>query len=846
MTPIRFIVALMLFVHSSAIAADDRSGTEFFETKIRPTLVKQCYGCHSANAKSVKGGLMLDTRDGIRAGGDSGHAVVPYDVGASLIVDALRYDSFEMPPKGRLPDSVINDFIQWIEMGAPDSRDGAKPLSTASTAIDLERRRQHWAYHPLTDVQVPTVENDAWPYCDIDRFVLHRLEAAQMQPMDDASATKLLRRISFDLTGLPPAPQDVARAIEGHLGIESLVDRLLASPQFGERWGRHWLDVARFAESMGRTRNFPLPYAWRYRNWVFDALNADKPYDVFVREQVAGDLISCENVSDREAAIIATGFLAVGSHDLNERDVNKFRMDVVDEQINVVSRGVLATTAGCARCHDHKFDPVPTEDYYALAGIFRSSQTLVGYEGRNRNGLKPELLFRLSSVPDRASASRSNFDKEVTDMSERRRAKLQSEVKLLAAKVKRLKKLTAGNKGRKSARKSMASEENNSSPNESPSAESVAGSRRQLNEARQLLRRKTNQLNKLRSHAPRQTNYAMALRDVDEPADCRLHLRGETKNLGDSIPRGFLRVIDFPAATTPRMEGSGRLELAQWLTDADAPAGALAARVMVNRTWHHLFGQGLVRSVDNFGTTGGTPSHPRLLDHLANQFVHDGWSVKRLIRSIVLSRTYQQDSGFDLRCFESDPENRLIWKMSPRRIEVEALRDALLAISGNLVLDRPAGSPLLAVGDGEVSVNTIRRSFQAGVRSVYLPVLRGFVPQMFTMFDFAEPSEPTGRREITTVASQALFMMNSEFVTKQSMVAAKRLLNDSTLKSTVSRIIMMYQLALGRQPNATEVERAHQFLASSASSSPGKTSTAQDWADLFQSVFASAEFRYVD
>ncbi len=629
--------------------------------------------------------------------------------------------------------------------GRPDPRDGT--VKSPASSIDLEAGRRHWAYQPIRDVPTPEVWETTWPRQELDYFVLARLEDEGLEHTADALPATLLRRSTFDLVGLPPTPAEILACEEDtdREAFEPVIDRLLASEHFGERWGRHWLDVARYAESMGRTRNFPLPYAWRYRDWVIDAINADKPYDAFVREQIAGDLLDLAETSEREAATIATGFLTLGSHDLNERNLAKFRMDVADEQINVVMRGVLATTAGCARCHDHKFDPIPTRDYYALAGIFLSSKLFAGYAGRNADkDIATDLLVALSS--DEGEEVDKSVKQQLSKEQERQQSQLQQELAELRREMQRWKKLAAGNGKRNAGGRG----------GEDVDAETVspAEARQKLNQTRRALKQTTNRLRQLEQSAPRSPYYAMAVGDEEKPRDCRIHIRGDTANLGAKVPRGFLQVLggeDIPAQyLRQRTKGTGGMAHRRRVTGR-----ALAARVMVNRVWHHLFGQGLVRTVDNFGTSGDVPSHPDLFEHLAAYFVREDWSVKRLIRYIMSSHTYQLGSGFVAASYEADPENRLLWRMSPRRLEVEALRDALLFIAGNLETERPANSPMLSIRGGEMNSAAIDKALQQNCRSIYLPVARGFVPSMFTTFDFAEPSEPKGRRDVTTVAPQA-------------------------------------------------------------------------------------------
>ncbi len=396
---------LTVWIASLAYSAEKlpREHVEFFEKKVRPVLVQHCYSCHAKDAKKIGGGLLLDSKQGWVKGGNTGPAIVPGDPDESLLISAVQHIDLEMPPKGKLPDSQIDDLVQWVKMGAPDPRDDVT-AQLIKREINIEQGRQYWAFQPPQRRDAPAVKNAAWPAGDIDRFVLAKLEADGITPVADADPAVLIRRLYFDLIGLPPSPEDVdafvkecsAKSASGDSALETLVDKLLASPQFGERWGRHWLDVARYAESTGMERNVTFPAAWRYRDYVIEAVNNDKPYDQFVREQIAGDLLPGTDEKNRDERIIATGFLAMGPKSLNERNRDVFVMDVVDEQIDVASRAVMGITVSCARCHDHKFDPFPQQDYYALAGIFRSCQTYYGATGGQGNR-QPSSLIALGS-----------------------------------------------------------------------------------------------------------------------------------------------------------------------------------------------------------------------------------------------------------------------------------------------------------------------------------------------------------------------------------------------------------------------------------------------------------------
>jgi cytochrome c553 len=827
-------------------AKPSAAGIQFFESKIRPVLVAQCYECHSAESKSAKGGLVLDTRNGIRKGGESGPAVVPGNVKQSLLIEAIRREGLEMPPKEPLPETVVADFVRWVEMGAPDPREG----KAAVRKIDLAEGRKHWAYQPVGNPTAPQVKDAAWPRNDFDRYVLATLEAKDMQPVADADPLTWLRRVSFDLTGLPPTPAEIAafQADHSEKAKAAVVDRLLASPQFGERWGRHWLDIARFAESTGKERNIPFPVAWRYRDYVIDSFNADKPYDRFITEQVAGDLLPAKTTAEKNNNVIATGFLAIGPKSVNDTNEDRFKLDEADEQIDVVCRTVMATTAACARCHDHKFDPIPQTDYYALAGIFfRSTDVMSGVVRRERgyvanrfltlDGAKPAsstvATVALSNGPGSSTSNSSSGGKK---LSSSERKKLENELAAVKKKIDKLKQERQKGKAVEALRSQAMTLLRDQERLLAALGESTGGGKK-----------KGKQNGKYNVEKVDLTLAAVGVRE-GKPADCALRVRGEFDDLGATVPRGFLSVLKSP--TTPRIDPShsGRLELARWLTAKDNP---LTARVMANRVWFHLFGAGIVESLDNFGSLGEQPSHPELLDALARDLMDHGWSVKHLIREVVLSRAYGLSSAHDDANYAVDPSNRLVWRMNRRRLDAEVLRDTALAAAGTLDLTRPVGSPVSAK-NGEVGRGLTAQDLAGNehARSVYLPSIRGATPEMLAMFDVADSSLVVGQREVTTVATQALFMMNSPFIAQQADAVAQRL-SSSEPTDEARRVDLAYRLILARPAQPHETARAVAFVRNfsaegGAKSSDGSSSAAAQvsWSALCQALLSSAEFRY--
>lgn len=822
---------------------------DFFEKKIRPVLVTHCYECHSAEAVTrgkLKGMLTVDTREGLRKGGDSGAAVVPGKPNESLLLKALRNDPnvSAMPPKEKLSPAVIADFEAWIAAGAADPRDG--PAAVVKRGLSIEEGRRFWSFVPPQRVAPPNVRRADWPRDDIDRFVLAKQEEQGMEPLGDTQPHLLLRRLSFDLLGLPPSPEDVAEFVAGWNAandqpdrqqnwLTQTVDRLLGQRQFGERWGRHWLDVARYADSNGRDRNVYFYHAWRYRDYVIESFHRDKPIDQFLREQIAGDLLPYASPEQRDNQRIATGFLALGAKSFEEIKPEVFRMDVIDEQIELVSRTVLGLSVGCARCHDHKFDPIPTADYYALAGIFRSTQTLAGYGpkgikatahshselqpvGPDAERLGPEGLAHLVKLQELTLAQN-------TARSDRYRVMRRvSDVKLKLAKP--------------DADKAALEQD-------------LARMEAEIKEWDVKVKAHEQALQAAMDSAPPQPGWAMGARERESCEDCRIHIRGETTNLGDAVPRGTLQIITSPDKKPVDMKSSGRLELADSLTRRDNP---LTARVFVNRVWLHLFGRGIVTTPDDFGVNGARPTHPELLDHLAVRFMEDGWSTKRLVRAIVLSRSYRLATGES----QKDPDNVFLSRMKPRRLEVEGFRDAIKSVAGTLDLTPPSSEQAFLAKFNPYREDEYRTfqplftpvSLEQPHRSVYLPVVRGVLPEIFTLFDFASPERPVAQREESIVPAQSLFLMNSPWIVEQSRHAAQRLLNETSLDDS-GRVTRIYQCAFSRTPTSEELARSLRYLAetesivvdSKAASPTPEQLRLERWISFCQALFASGEFR---
>jgi hypothetical protein len=610
-----------------------------------------------------------------------------------------------------------------------------------------------WSYQRIMRYPVPAVKDTAWAKDDIDRFILARLEKENLHPIGDASRLTLIRRASFDLRGLPPTQEEIERfardAAPDDAAFAKVVDAYLQSERFGERWARHWLDVVRYADSVGRVWNAPFTYAWKYRDWVIDSLNADKPYNRFAAEQIAGDLLPATTVLQKRDQIVGTGMLALGSVNLQEGDYEQFVLDQVDDQIDVVSRAFMGLTLSCARCHDHKTEPVSQKDYYALAGIFYSSRTLPGQANRSdMNGsgyVDPEMLVDLPTKLDEAIGPPQKLPEGIHSM----------------------------------------------------------------DDIRALGNPKTTIRYDVDPH------FCMGVID-GEIQDCELAVGGDPHDRKGAPDRGKLGLPALPPLPKIPAKSSGRLELAQWMTQTTHP---LTSRVAVNRIWQHLMGEGIVRTVDDFGITGSDPTHPELLDYLAIRFVEGGWSMKKMIRAIMLSRTYRLASTGNPE--HPDAGNKLRWRMNAKRLELEPLRDTLLQLAGKLTFDRPEGIQVAGTGGkGRHGLTRGLLSPEEPYRTIYLPVVRDNVPELFSTFDFPGPTQIKGQRDVTTVAPQALFFMNNPMVEEMAAEIADKSGKD---------VKAVYRLVLGREPSSDEVRDAGDL----------------DLQTLVQALLGTAEFRYV-
>ncbi|XZE46691.1 PSD1 and planctomycete cytochrome C domain-containing protein [Pirellulaceae bacterium SH467] len=821
----------------------------FFESKIRPVLIEHCFRCHSSDGQAIRGGLSLDHRDAILVGGESGPAIVPHNLDESVLWDAINHRGMRMPPNAKLPANVIDDFKTWIEMGAPDPRiQTGTTVQSQVTAEDIEKGRSFWSFQKPTKPPVPTPTLPEWPRTDIDRFVAATWDKQNLKPAMDTAASNLVRRLHIDLIGILPdasAVQAFEKAYEKSPedAVSKTVDELLAQPQFGERWGRHWLDVARYAESTGKEVDATFPYAWRYRDFVIDSFQQDKPYDLFVRQQVAGDLLPAPTDEVWAENLIATGFLAIGPKSLSEQNPRQFKADLVDEQIDATTRVILGVSVACARCHDHKFDPITQEDYYALAGLFQSTETCYGGSRSLRNR-QPSRLIELP-IDDLGPDAKPLAPSDLAKMKDQR-SRLETE--LIEA--------------RRAQRQPNAS---NNPRNRFLNAAVLDQAVSQLNQ--QILSYDS---------SGRPLTLAMGVQDSERITNARLLARGEIDKPAQEVPRGFVTVLSSQPVSLSA-NTSGRLEFAQWLTSCDNP---LTARVMVNRIWQHLIGKALVRETDNFGLSGPAPSHPELLDYLAVEFMDHNWSVKHVIRTIANSRVYRLSSQYDPSHLEADPNNLYVARANPRRLDAEALRDSILAISHQLDPRRPRGSIIAAWGqtilgpngpaaippealrailsDSPETVGTLLRPligirnnsqpFDAPTyyRSVYLPIARNNLPRALDLFDFAEPSLIVGERESSNTPEQALYLMNSPFILEQSDALARVLIQSQS--NPIARIEQAFVEVYGRKATEEERNAALAFYRSAVQGKQDQPSDVRSFgalSQLCQALFGSAEFRYI-
>jgi len=1093
------LILLAATVVAGTACADDAGDAAFFETKIRPLLIAKCYECHSG--EKAKAGLRVDSRDALLTGGESGPAAISGKPEESLLIDVVGYRNVvQMPPKAKLSEADIAALTDWVRRGLPwPNSKPAAPVATPAASVANEftdEQKSFWAFQPITRQSSPVTRTASWARSPIDHFILAELEAQRLGTARPTDRRTLIRRVTLDLTGLPPTPDEVTEFLTDSSAdaLERVIDRLLASPRYGERWGRHWLDIARYADSNGLDENLAYANAFHYRDYVIRAFREDKPYDQFLTEQIAGDLLEPNAGFD---PLIATGFLSLGAKMLAEDDPVKMQMDIIDEQVDTIARAVMGLTMGCARCHDHKFDPLTTEDYYGLAGVFKSTQTMDTFSVVARwherplatpsqlqhrdellqladsqqqavNQLKDDVASAVLADAYRNAAAyllaatrelqvadhlkntkprgnephpeqiagailleaedysrgnvlkdRTNYGKEIGVLVNRGETpnftehdfevatpgQYQLEIRYAAAGSRPVKVFVNGLLAKSDAAskptgswtpetqtwsveavvllkaglnlirleqpqffphidkllltpvnelagelppantdigaarlrpsiqplwtKALEKSRSNSKSILTAWHQFLAAGRLTLDSAipengvarllgdhqpeslanlaeryKQLFEEAQQQWTDLKAsdvgrHAKSLSDPVLesarmlladpkeplaAAADIDptfepeliarlnaaqeeltvrktaipkfqevmavsesKPENLKIHLRGSHLTLGREVFRRLPRILS-ETESRELTEGSGRLQLARWLTKADHP---LTSRVMANRIWQWHFGQGLVRSPDNFGRLGERPTHPALLDWLANEFSTRGWSMKSMHRLMLTSATYQQSTEFNAGAALADPENRLLWRFHRQRMDVEVLRDSLLAISGQL--DETNGGTLLPTANRAYVTSTANVNpaiYGSHRRSVYLPVVRSALFEVFTAFDFADPSTLAGQRDQTTVAPQALFMMNSPFVLEQVRHLVEQL-SASNSDSVEGRLRRLYNIAYGRDPSELELRRAEAYLErlkTEMSSGDGETANieARAWISLCRAVLSANEFVYVE
>ena len=898
-------VALALAAPAFLFAQPTAGPVDFYTNRVRPLLASKCYACHTQQAQ---GGLRLDTRQSVARGGISGPAIVSGRPAESLLIQAVAHTHprIKMPPNGRLSDREIQDLRLWIEAGAHFDTAEAPPAADAGIA----RLRNFWSFQRPRKFVPPPVKNESWVRTPIDRFVLAGLEGKGLAPAPPAGRATLLRRVTLDLTGLPPTPEQYRAFVTDSSpdAFAKVVDRLLASGQYGERWARHWLDVARYADSDGISLA-PEPFvnAWRYRDWVIQAFNSDMPFDLFAKAQIAGDML--DKPGERRLTP-GLGYLALGPWYYTIVEPPKARADELQDRIDVITRGFLGLTVACARCHDHKYDPIPTLDYYALGGVLTSTEakeeplapqaTVDSYRAAEKRissleqqikelldrerkrlgeklsgdsgryllaawerkraprevapGLDPRILDRWSGYLDQAhdhsllrfwpalfasgnhekaeTASR-DFQRTVDALIEEHRDLTAYNERVIEASKKSTDPYDIYCKGCRAETRSLTRDkyvfwgdlfdakrktDGESRPSGvlyfddkeiTPYLGAAAGSR---------LEQLRKELDSAKAALPERYPFLHVVSDIKEPRDMPLHKRGDPYSLGDLVPRRFLSVLG-DSGPAPLTTGSGRLDLANHIAN---PANPLTARVIVNRIWGQHFGAGIVRSLSNFGAAGDRPSHPELLDYLAVQFMENGWSIKTLQRQILLSSAYAMSSRGSAEALAADPDNRLLSRFNRRRLEVEALRDSMLFVSGQLQF--AAGGP------------PVKWDKDFRKRTIYGEVSRFRTERLLTLFDFPNPSIHAEKRVATNTSVQRLFFLNSEFIKKQSSSLAERIRSIAP-GGVEERVRAFYEMLFGRTPEPRELAAARRFLADAAEDA---------WLELSQALLSSNEFSFVD
>ncbi|MDE3198628.1 MAG: DUF1549 domain-containing protein [Acidobacteriota bacterium] len=921
--PIRILSAISVVLSPLALAQTPAQ-LELFEKNVRPVFVEKCRSCHNTKLKS--GGLDFSTAEGIKEASLNGIFGSENDPDKSIVIEALGYESrVKMPPQGKLPAETIAGVREWVAAGAavPEPPKGAEVSTTGLRPIAIRGKitdadKNFWAFKPNAHPEPPAADRKDWSANAIDRFVLANLEKHDLKPAAPASKLTLIRRATYDLIGLPPSEKEINDflADQSPNAFEKVVDRLLASPRYGEHWGRLWLDTMRYADSTGSDEDHRYPHAWRYRDYVIKAFNDDMPYNQFVREQLAGDILAADpNSGVGYRGYVATGFLALGKKALAQKDLPLKRYDVVDDQIDVTSKALLGLTVTCARCHDHKFDPIATKDYYAMAAIFAS--TLSYEKGEDGDPVQTPLAApgEFEAFRKQWSAYLKNereidkiLDFDKVAQKERTKAEEQIPAYMMAAETGRAdasldsaqlakwaaylksgapelaKWRAATDANREQIAKQYQEDFHRSAyqydqnlswwkgaRGSYPAAGKVAGPRPTVDRKEDpffyalwidskgplyrsederiaaLPADKAESIRKLiagraemeKTLPAREIPMAQAVKE-GPVMEQHVFLRGDYHNPGDPVTQTMPAILRLSAPAPAVTQGSGRLELANWVVD---PKNPLPARVMVNRIWQGHFGDGIVRTPDNFGRLGDRPSNPELLDYLAAQFVENGWSVKKMHKAIMLSKTYQMSAVYDEATKLKDTDNRFLSHFPRQRLSIEEIRDSYLAIGRDLDLTM-GGTLDPGVGtDGETSSSRISMNPEStNRRSIYLPLRRSNLPTLYMLFDFGDATSPEGKRNPTTVATQALFVMNSPMVNREAKNLADRLMKENAKDS--KRIEEAYVAILDRKPDAGEIDAGLTYMQSLRHKWNG-IDEAKSWQSFCHALMASNEFMYI-
>ncbi len=816
------VAFLSLFGSDLAARAAEPTPTEakYFESKVRPLLVKNCFSCHGP--KKQESGLRLDSREAMLKGGESDAAIVPGKPDESILIDAVNYNGFEMPPKRRLNEQQVYVLERWIKMGAPWPADSGEPKTAAGRITDEERA--YWAFQPVGNPAPPVLADDEWSTNDVDRFVLRTLRKSKLAPAPRADRPTLIRRLSFDLLGMPPTPAEVDAFVNdpSPSAYDALVERMLASPHYGERWGRHWLDLVRFAESDGYRADGHRPDAWRYRDYVIRSMNDDKPYDQFIREQLAGD----ELAPDDPDALVATAFLRHGVYEYNQRDARMHWSLIMDEMTDVTGEVLLGMSISCARCHDHKFDPILRDDYYRLQAFFAPILWRNDVPMANAQQHR-QYQTQLAKWNDLTADIRGKIDEL-----ERKRvvAGADAAVIMFPDDIQAIYRKPPTERTSHEEQLAYLVHQQVLDKNKATRAGFKGEDKKQLDALKK-------ELAVFDKHKPKPLPALQTVSDSSRAISPTFIPGGET---GRVIEPGFLTILQespaaiAPVASAPQSSGR-RAALARWLTRPEHP---LTARVFVNRVWQWHFGHGIVGTSSEFGRMGQQPTHPELLDYLTQQFLAGGWRLKSLHRAIVTSSTYRQSALHPAASAQEavDPENKLRWRADVRRLNAEQARDAMLTASGELKR---------TVGGASVKSDVPRRS-------VYWKVMRNTPDPVLAAFDMADGFRSTSQRDVTTTPRQTLLMINGTYVLARAQALAKTLLAGNADSGAIVR--EAYRRVLGRTPNERELDRARKFLddlpdpTEPAGKTTKATPTPRELAvtDLCHVLFNSNEFLYLD